>query len=104
MATLRSGGGIAAGSSPNGMSSPPPAGANVAPRQTALANRLNSALAASYADSEFRDALETLDSRGIQNTAETRRTLRLDVQKEVIDSNGKIIQDFGRVAEVGVSL
>ncbi|EZF30783.1 hypothetical protein H109_06472 [Trichophyton interdigitale MR816] len=99
MAALRSGGGTAAGSPSNGMSSPPPAGANVAPRQTALANRLNSALAASYADSEFRDALETLDSRGIQNTAETRRTLRLDVQKEVIDSNGKIIQDFGRVAE-----
>ncbi|KAK2836908.1 Golgi transport complex subunit 6 [Arthroderma sp. PD_2] len=98
MAALRSGG-AAASSSPNGMPSPPASAANVAPRQTALANRLNSALSASYADSEIRDALETLDSRGIQNTAETRRTLRLDVQKEVIDSNGKIIQDFGRVAE-----
>ncbi|KAF3490554.1 conserved oligomeric Golgi complex component 6 [Arthroderma uncinatum] len=98
MAALRSSG-VAAGSSPNGMTSPPVSGTNVAPRQTALTNRLNSALSASYADSEIRDALETLDSRGIRNTAETRRSLRLDVQKEVIDSNGKIIQDFGRVAE-----
>ncbi|EEQ30432.1 Golgi transport complex subunit 6 [Microsporum canis] len=99
MAALRSDGAAAATLSPNGMMSPPVPGTNVPPRQTALANRLNSALSASYADSEIRDALETLDSRGIQNTAETRRTLRLDVQKEVIDSNGKIIQDFGRVAE-----
>jgi hypothetical protein len=44
--------------------------------------------------------LETLDNRGVQNTAETRRQLRLEVQKEVIDCNGKIVEDFGKVAEV----
>ena len=69
-------------------------------RSTALANKLTSVLSSSYADSDIRDALETLDGRGVQNTAETRRQLRLDVQKEVIDCNGEIVQDFGKVAEV----
>ncbi|CAN9428623.1 unnamed protein product [Alternaria alternata] len=50
-------------------------------------------------DLEIRDALETLDARRVQNTAETRRQLRLDVQKEVIECNGEIIKDFGQVAE-----
>lgn len=57
-------------------------------------------LSASYADLEIRDALETLDARGVQNTAETRRQLRLDVQKDVIECNGEIIKDFGQVAAV----
>lgn len=69
-------------------------------RSTALSNRLTSVLSASYADSDFRDALETLSVRGIHNTAETRRQLRLDVQKEVVDSNAEIVRDFGNVAEV----
>ena len=66
----------------------------------ALSTRITGVLSASYADLEIRDALETLDSRGVQNTAETRRQLRLDVQKEVIQCNGDIIRDFGEVAEV----
>jgi hypothetical protein len=74
---------------------------NVAPRSSALSNRLTSVLSASYADSDIRDALETLDIRGTHNTPETRRQLRLDVQKEVINCNGKIVEDFGKVAEVG---
>lgn len=92
----------AASSGSNGASQSPlsPTGAAV-PRSTALSNKLNSVLSASYADSDIRGALEILDGRGIQNTPETRRQLRLDVQKEVIDSNGKIVQDFGKVAEVG---
>lgn len=69
-------------------------------RSTALSNRLTSVLSASYADSDIRDALETLSLRGIYNTAETRRQLRLDVQKEVIDCNSEIVRDFGKVAEV----
>lgn len=73
------------------------------PRSTALSNKLNSVLSASYADSDIRGALEILDDRGIQNTPETRRQLKLDVQREVIDSNGKIVQDFGKVAEVSQS-
>lgn len=78
----------------------PPEGANVAPRSTALSNRLTSVLSASYADSDIRDALETLDKREIKNTAERRRQLRLNIQKEVLDCNGEIVADFGKVAEV----
>lgn len=76
---------------------------STAPRPSALSNRLTSVLSASYADSDIRDALETLDERNVRNTAETRRQLRLDVQKEVIDSNGAIIKDFGKAAEVSVT-
>lgn len=86
--------------SPEGAS--PVTSSLTAPRSSALSNRLTSVLSASYADSDIRDALETLDNRNIRNTAETRRQLRLDVQKEVIDSNGAIIRDFGKVAEVGL--
>lgn len=65
----------------------------------ALSNRITSVLSASYADLEIRDALEILDERGIRNTAETRRQIRLNVQKEVIRCNGEIVKDFGTVAE-----
>ncbi|RHZ58073.1 Golgi transport complex subunit COG6 [Aspergillus thermomutatus] len=68
-------------------------------RSNALSNRLTSVLSASYADSDIRDALETLSLRGVHNTAETRRQLRLDVQKEVVESNAEIVRDFGKVAE-----
>lgn len=66
----------------------------------ALASRITNILSASYADLEIRGVLETLDERNIKNTAETRRHLRLDVQKEVIECNGEIVKDFGKVAEV----
>ncbi|PQE14328.1 Component of oligomeric golgi complex 6 protein [Rutstroemia sp. NJR-2017a BBW] len=68
-------------------------------RANPLSSKVTSVLSASYADSDIRDALSLLDKRGLQNTAETRRQLRLDVQKEVIESNGDIIREFGRVAE-----
>ncbi|KAF9888354.1 Golgi transport complex subunit 6 [Aspergillus nanangensis] len=80
-----------------------PASSPVSPptqqRSNALSNRLTSVLSASYADSDIRDALETLSLRDIHNTAEVRRQLRLDVQKEVVDSNAEIVRDFGNVAE-----
>lgn len=69
-------------------------------RSNALSNRLTSVLSVSYADSDIRDALETLSLRGVHNTAEVRRQLRLDVQKEVVDCNAEIVRDFGNVAEV----
>ncbi|KAI9932758.1 hypothetical protein ASPWEDRAFT_101863 [Aspergillus wentii DTO 134E9] len=84
------------------MRTPSPAASPLSPpiqRSNALSNRLTSVLSASYADSDIRDALETLSLRGIQNTAETRRQLRLDVQKEVVDCNAEIVRDFGKVAE-----
>ena len=69
-------------------------------KSNAISNKLSSILSVSYADSEIRDALHTLDEKGIRNTAETRRKLRLDAQKEVIQRNGAVIQEFGHVAEV----
>ncbi|KAI1207403.1 oligomeric Golgi complex subunit 6 [Annulohypoxylon truncatum] len=81
--------------SPTGSSSPSLGSRSSNP----LSSKVTSVLSTSYADSEFRESLALLDERGISNTAETRRQLRLDVQKEVIDSNGKIITEFGRVAE-----
>ncbi|KAI0969123.1 oligomeric complex COG6 [Xylaria arbuscula] len=64
-----------------------------------ISSKVTSVLSTSYADSDFREALVLLDERAISNSAETRRQLRLDVQKEVIDSNGQIISEFGRVAD-----
>lgn len=75
-----------------------------APRASALSNKLTSVLSTSYTDPEIRDALQTLDKRGLKNSAETRRRLRLNLQKEVIEYNGDIIEDFGVVAEVGLSI
>lgn len=84
----------------NGSSPSPPPAAPASRGTNALSSRITSVLSASYADLEIRDALETLDARQVQNSAETRRQLRLDVQKEVIQCNGEIISDFGHVAEV----
>lgn len=81
-----------------GLLSPGPGAANRAVNP--ISSKVTSVLSTSYTDSEFREALALLDERGISNSAETRRQLRLDVQKEVIDSNGQIISEFGRVADV----
>jgi len=71
------------------------------PKSSAISHKLTSILSTSFANTELRDVLRSLDEQGVQNTPETRRSLRLDAQKEVIDRNGDIIQDFGHVAEVG---
>jgi conserved oligomeric Golgi complex subunit 6 len=73
---------------------------HAAHRSSALSSRITNVLSASYADLDIRDALETLDARGFENTQESRRNLRLDFQQEVIQCNGEIINDFGQVAEV----
>jgi conserved oligomeric Golgi complex subunit 6 len=90
---------------PTGASSPPGtpgAGSTVPARSGALLSRITTILSASYADLGIRDALETLDARKVENTPETRRQLRLDVQHDVIKANGDIVRDFGEVAEVGL--
>lgn len=69
-------------------------------RSNPLSSRVTSVLSAGYTDPEIRDALALLDSRGLENNSETRRQLRLNVQKEVIQSNGEVIREFGHVAEV----
>ncbi|KAI0198646.1 oligomeric Golgi complex subunit 6 [Astrocystis sublimbata] len=74
-------------------------GSGSANRANPLSSKITSVLSTSYADSEFRETLALLDARGTSNTAETRRQLRLDAQKDVIDSTGQIIGEFGRVAD-----
>lgn len=70
-------------------------------RSSALSNRITSVLSASYADAEIREVLRTLDAKNMQNSAENRRRLQLDVQKEVLECNGGVVKEFGHVAEVG---
>ena len=70
------------------------------PRGSQLSSKISSVLSTSFADIEIRDALNTLDERGIKNDADTRRNLRLDVQKEIIQCNADVIDDFGTVAQV----
>ena len=69
-------------------------------RPSALFNKVTSVLSTSYADPDIRDAIDILDSRGFRNTPVARRKLRLQFQKEVIDCNGEVIDEFGQVAEV----
>ena len=66
-----------------------------------MSAKIITVLSSSFADSEFRESLRLLDNRGIKNGPETRRNLRLNLQKEVIQSNGEIIDEFGKVAKVG---
>ena len=75
-------------------------GLSLASKSNVLSNKITSVLSASYADSEIRNALALLDTHGTTNTAETRRNLRLDAQKELIDCNVAILEEFGQVAEV----
>jgi hypothetical protein len=84
----------------NGVESSSSASGALALRSNPLSAKVTGVLSASYADSDLRDALVLLDKRNVENSAETRRQLRLDVQKEVIESNGDIIKEFGHVAEV----
>lgn len=69
-------------------------------KSNALSNKITSVLSASYADLEIRNALGLLDRRGTTNTTETRRNLRLDAQKELIECNVAILDEFAQVAEV----
>lgn len=69
-------------------------------RSNALSNKITRVLSASYADLEIREVLRTLDAKDVQNNAEARRSLQLDVQKDVLVCNGEIVKEFGHVAEV----
>lgn len=85
----------------DGMSSGPqtPTTASSFKGGNAFSSKVTAVLATSYADAEFRDALALLDDRGITNSAATRRQLRLNLQKEVIESNGDVISEFGKVSD-----
>lgn len=80
--------------------STPFSNASSSAKASAISSKITTLLSSSFADSDVRDALAILDARGVTNNAETRRNLRQDAQKEVIDCNVEIVADFGRVAEV----
>ena len=69
-------------------------------KTSALSNRITSILSTSYVDAEIREAFRALDERHAHNTPQARRRLRIDAQKDVLDCNGNIVRDFGRVADV----
>lgn len=71
-------------------------------RSKVLSGKIANVLSVSYADGEIRDALRALESTNVYNTPDVRRRLHLEVQKEVINCNGEIIDQFGTVAEVGL--
>ncbi|PWW80573.1 hypothetical protein C7212DRAFT_308457 [Tuber magnatum] len=62
--------------------------------------RLSAVLSASYSDAEIRNALQVLDSRFTENSTDSRRQLRVDVQAEVIRSNAHIVREFSKISEV----
>ena len=69
-------------------------------RGKVLSSKITDVLSVSYADTEIRDALRALESTNVYNTPDVRRRLHSEVQKEVIDCNGEIINQFGALAEV----
>jgi hypothetical protein len=69
-------------------------------KASAISSKIITLLSSSFTDSDIRDVLAILDARGLTNSADTRRNLRQDAQKEVIDCNAEIVADFGKVAEV----
>lgn len=68
-----------------------------------LSSKINAVLSTSFADGEFGEVLSTIDELELVNTPITRRQFRLQLQKNVIESNGEVVKDFSRVAEVRLS-
>ena len=68
-------------------------------RGQALSNKLNSVLSSSYADSEIREALRLYDLRYAANK-DIELDLRYEAQREVIEANARIVNDFSKVVKV----
>lgn len=69
-------------------------------RSTVLSNKLTDALSSSYADTEIRDALRLFDARYGDKVLDQDIDLRYETQKEAIQANARIIDDFSKVAQV----
>ena len=69
-------------------------------RSSVLANKVTGILSASFVDSEIGNVLRIVDTTESRFTGTDRRHLRREVNKEVIDCNAAIVEDFGHVAEV----
>ncbi|KAF1809000.1 oligomeric complex COG6 [Eremomyces bilateralis CBS 781.70] len=68
------------------------------PRGSTVSSRISNILSVSYADQAIRDALQTLQSRGASDYNQVRRHFYHDVQKETIQCNAEVVQDFGKIA------
>jgi conserved oligomeric Golgi complex subunit 6 len=66
-------------------------------KSTALTTKISTLLSTTYT-SELRDTLHLLDSRNLVNNESTRRNLKPQAEREVIDINAAIIDDFGILA------
>lgn len=69
-------------------------------RGNALTNKLTRVLSSSYADTEIRDALRLFDARYGHKGGDDDLDLRYEAQREMIEANAQIVNDFSRVAEV----
>jgi hypothetical protein len=72
-------------------------------RATALSTKLASVLSTPYADSEIREALRLFDLRQVPSDDWSRQNLKGLAEKEVIECDARIVDDFGHVAEVSTT-
>ncbi|KAK9241000.1 oligomeric Golgi complex subunit 6, partial [Lipomyces kononenkoae] len=69
-----------------------------ASRSNLLSLKLAEILSSSYSDSSIRDALVLLGERIQENTPEMRRQFRANVEAEVIEANGQVLEQFSTIA------
>jgi conserved oligomeric Golgi complex subunit 6 len=72
-------------------------------RANALSARISSVLSTSYADTEIRQALRLFELRQGQASSDSSYgsgDLKALAEKQVIDSNAQVVDDFGHVAAV----
>ncbi|KAK9247986.1 oligomeric Golgi complex subunit 6 [Lipomyces tetrasporus] len=67
-------------------------------RSNLLSLKLSEILSTSYSDSSIREALLLLGERIQENTPEMRRQFRANVEAEVIEANGQVLEQFSRIA------
>ncbi|KAK9460039.1 oligomeric Golgi complex subunit 6, partial [Lipomyces oligophaga] len=67
-------------------------------RSNLLSLKLSEILSTSYADSSIKDALQLLGDRIEENTPELRRQFKANVEAEVIEANGQVLEQFSKIA------
>jgi conserved oligomeric Golgi complex subunit 6 len=86
----------------DGLLSPEGDGSSVK-RANALSARISTVLSTSYADTEIRQALRLFELRHSQGGSDASygsSDLKALAEKEVVDSNAQVVDDFGHVAAV----
>ncbi|KAK9377458.1 oligomeric Golgi complex subunit 6 [Lipomyces chichibuensis] len=78
--------------------SPTPLSVSGGSRSNLMSLKLSEILSSSYSDSSIRDALLLLGERIQENTPEMRRQFRANVEAEVIEANGQVLEQFSKIA------